>query len=542
MLKPDDMPTPWRHPKYGTYYLKKRVPQDIKHLWTKADPYQISLGTKDESKAHTDICKAWLALQGEFDDLRKKVARQVGLCEEIIPDLLDEWLYDNLKQDEVWRFEGVIARTDENSWYGYPDLIDQLAEASYLGRHPQFLTMSAEAFLSHKGINYDRASFVYAKFLDELSSKYAHYLSALAARDEGRRVQTPAPPKVKDLMSLDTLYDKFKAQRTGEKMWKDPETQDKREYGPIVREFIAVVGSKPVHQLTQDDAQKYYEHTLARSDIALGTKKRNLTRIKTLLLYGKNKHKVPDITGPLEITTSYKKTHKSYERFAASDLEALFHSDDYKTNTFKKSSQYWLPMLGLYTGARIDEIASLQLSEITELEGVWCYYMSSKEANGGGKNDFAPRWVPIHPKVLEAGFLTFWQTVKDEGHLRLFPEMGNAARDGYSKRATADFTEYRRSVSVGALTERSTKAFHSFRSTLVSELKQRGIDGDMRRELVGHSKGKGDVHDTVYDQAEFNPGKALAALSRADFGLQHPEFVDSDSMKKARQRHRKKSG
>lgn len=404
MLKPDDMPTPWRHPKHGTYYLKKRVPQDIKHLWTKADPYQISLGTKDASKAHDAICKAWLTLQGEFADLRKKAARQVGLCEEIIPDLLEEWFHENLRQDEVWRFDGTTAKTDDDSWGGYSELIDQLAEGSTSGKHPEFLALSAAAFLSHKGINYDRAGFVYAKFLDALSSRYALYLNALAVRDEGRRVETPAPPKVKDLMSLDALYDKFKAQRTGEKMWKDPETQDKREYGPIVRDFIAVVGNKPVYQLTQDDAQKYYEHTLARSDIALGTKKRNLTRIKTVLLYGRDKHKVPDITGPLEITTSYKKTHKSYERFTPSDLEALFHSEDYKGNGFKKSSQYWLPMLGLYTGARIDEIASLQLSEIAELDGVWCYYMSSKEANGGGKNDFAPRWVPIHPKVLEAGF------------------------------------------------------------------------------------------------------------------------------------------
>ena len=75
MLKPDDIPTPWRHPKHGTYSLKKRVPQDIKHLWTKADPYQISLGTKDASKAHDAICKAWLTLQGEFADLRKKAAQ-----------------------------------------------------------------------------------------------------------------------------------------------------------------------------------------------------------------------------------------------------------------------------------------------------------------------------------------------------------------------------------------------------------------------------------------------------------------------------------
>lgn len=148
MLKPDDMPTPWRHPKHGTYYLKKRVPQDIKHLWTKADPYQISLGTKDASKAHDAICKAWLGLQGEFADLRKKAARQVGLCEEIIPDLLEEWFHENLRQDEVWRFDGITARTDDDSWGGYSELIDQLAESSTSGKYPEFLALSAASFVT----------------------------------------------------------------------------------------------------------------------------------------------------------------------------------------------------------------------------------------------------------------------------------------------------------------------------------------------------------------------------------------------------------
>lgn len=535
------MPAPWRDTASGIYYANFRVPADLVASVGKSI-IQKSLRTKERNVAERKNCELWLEYQRQFDHLRRTQVRSAPLAEEFIPHLIEDWLHSTLRQDEEQRFKNLCAGAFQGSGrHGYSVLIDQLSEGFHSGKHPDFLLREAVWFLNNQNISYDTKSFVFAKFLDALSTAYARQLNVLSARDEGQKVPTPPPPKVADLMSLDTLYGKFKASRTGEKIWKDPETQDKREYGPIVRDFIAVVGNKPVHQLTQDDAQKYYEHTLAREDIALGTKKRNLTRIKTVLIYGRDKHKVPDVTGPLSITTSYKKTHNSYERFTASDLEALFHSDAYNDNAFKKSSQYWLPLLGLYTGARIDEIASLQLSEVAELEGVWCYYMSSKEANGGGKNDFAPRWVPIHPKVLEAGFLTFWRSLRDEGHQRLFPEMGSAARDGYSKRATVDFTEYRRSVGVGAMTERSTKTFHSFRSTLVSELKQRGVDGDMRRELVGHSKGKGDVHDTIYDQAEFNPVKAFAAISRADFGLKHPVFVDTDSMKKARQRHLKKS-
>jgi integrase len=539
MVKPEKMPTPWRHPKYGSYYLKKRVPTDIKHIWQGVDPVQISLRTKDVSEAHIRISREWLKLQDRFSELRRLAARQVGLCEEVIPDLLEEWFHDNLKEDEIWRFDGTIAKADGDKAYGYSELIDQLAEGADSGNHPDFLIRSAAFFLSKKGINYDRTGFVYDKFLNELSSKYAHYLSVLSRRDEGQRVQTPTPPKAKDLMSLETLYEKFKAHKIVNEKWKDPETQDKREYGPIVREFQSVVGSKPVHQLTHEDAVKYFEHTASRTDIKLGTKKRNLTRIKTLLNFGKDQYRLPDIAGPLQIDADYNKTHISYIRFSKDDLTALFDSETYKTHSFKKASQYWLPLIGLYTGARIDEPASLLVSEIQQRDGVWCYFMSSEEANGGGKNRFAPRWVPIHPKLIEAGLLTYWETVKAEGHYRLFPEMGNAERDGCGKRATVDFTEYRRSVGVGALEGRSNKAYHSFRSTLVSELKERRIDGDMRRSLVGHAGEHGDAHDNIYDQADFQPKKALAAISRADFGLKHPGFIDTESMKKARRRYLK---
>ena len=97
MSKPDKMPTPWQHPKYKTYYLRKRVPTDIKHLWQESDPVQRSLNTKNRSEAELRICDEWRKLHDEFNALRRVMARQVGLKEELFPDLLDECFHDNLK-------------------------------------------------------------------------------------------------------------------------------------------------------------------------------------------------------------------------------------------------------------------------------------------------------------------------------------------------------------------------------------------------------------------------------------------------------------
>lgn len=375
---------------------------------------------------------------------------------------------------------------------------------------------------------------------------FRQFVDAMEKRRQSQDVPTPALKEIqKPLFTLSVLYEKFKAYKIQTRAWKEPEVQDSREYGPVIREFIEVIGNKEIHNLNFSDGEKYFEHTMERQDIGIGTKKRNFSRVKAFLNYGGKKHSIPNITGPLEINSSYEKIHNSYERFTTKELKALFESDAYKNNTFKKASQYWLPLLGLYTGSRIDEIASMLVEQVRKIDDVWCYFVSSMKANKGGKNQYAPRWIPIHPQVLDAGFLDYVKTVSTEGHQLIFPDLGNAYRDGPSKRATADFIKYRRSVGVGKEKGRSTKVFHSFRSNLISELISKKTDDYTRIQLMGHSirddesKFKG-VHFDVYDQSGFDAKRAFEVLAKADFGLNHPKFVDTSTMKAARLRHKNK--
>lgn len=529
------MPSPWRDPSSGIYYLNTRVPTDLVPVLHKRH-VQKSLKTKDRREAERLCCEEWLILQREFDRQRRKHTSHTELSEELIPHVLDEWLHTAIREDEEARLTGFKERTDEGRAQALSDLIEDLAQGQHDGKHPEWLMRRAGDLLREKSILFDSRSLPFLKLVEALSERYVRLFEVQYGRDIGKRVASPEAPR--EVLTVSQLYQKFKATSIAEKRWKNPLASDSRDYGPIVREFITVVGDKAAHSLAITDAQKYYDHTIERQDISLGTKKRNLTRIKTVLLFGRKSHQVPDITAPLQISTSYRRTHQSYERFSADDLGALFHSDAYRNNTFRKASQYWLPMFGLYTGARLDEPASLLVTDVEKREGVWSVYLSNPEANGGGKNEQAPRWLPLHQELIKAGFLGYWETVKAEGMRRVFPELGEAARDGCSKRATVDFTEYRRSVGVGEKEARSNKAFHSFRSTLVSELTEKGADAEIKRRIVGHS-GAGDVHDVIYNQAKFSLPRLLEALSLADFGLAHPVFVENEAMKKARGKHRK---
>ena len=276
---------------------------------------------------------------------------------------------------------------------------------------------------------------------------------------------------------------------------------------------------------------------------ALATKHRNFYRIHAVMVHGVKHHGLDNrILVKLKMPTvkGHGKSGKAnvYLPFTSNDLVLLFQSDAYRDNTFKKPSHYWLPLLGLYTGARIEELAGLHLSAFMESEGVHGVTLSDSQTTDGGKNDHAPRTVPLHSELISAGLVQYVSQLLSQGYTRLFPDIGEAERDGYGKRATVDFTAYRRSVGVGDEEgTRSRKVFHSFRSTLAGEFFRHSIDGDLSSRLTGHAAI--DVHQATYLAVATIPmKKAAEAMNKVSFDLKHPPFADTRAYKASRNRVR----
>lgn len=308
--------------------------------------------------------------------------------------------------------------------------------------------------------------------------------------------------------------------------WKHFDARVKNDYGPVRDEFIALVGDLPIERLTTKHAKAFADRIKA-SELAPGTKDKKLNRLAAVLRWANEKNILDDLSSPLR----FQAEHRSYEKFTAEDLRALFESDAYRTNAFPAARQFWLPLLGLATGARINEVASLTMEQVTEEDGIPGLLISP----GGektGKNRQSRRFIPFHPALIEAGLLRYVEMLRREGHSDLFPDLGTAQRDGKGKRATADFTDYRRRVGVGTKEGRSEKTFHSFRATLVSLLKGAGVSGDLRRELTGHSPT--DIHGRVYEQAASPAREKLRALCAVEFPFRVPVWSDTERYRAAR--------
>lgn len=174
--------------------------------------------------------------------------------------------------------------------------------------------------------------------------------------------------------------------------------------------------------------------------------------------------------------------------YSIQDLKTIFN--DEVRQAIKKPCLFWLPLIAIYTGARLEEIASIELSKIRlNQENIWTFEF------GKTKTISSIRTIPIHPELINAGLLEYIEDVKKfwPGANTLFPYM-RPVSGRLTHRFSQDYGNFKRNLGID-----STKDFHSFRTTVIGMLKRARVSEEMRREYVGHeAKEKLDVHDTSY--------------------------------------------
>ncbi len=184
----------------------------------------------------------------------------------------------------------------------------------------------------------------------------------------------------------------------------------------------------------------------------------------------------------LKINLSSKKTRQR-EIFNTDDLQKIFLSHKDKEKSFNANYKYWVPLIGYYTGMRLEEICQLYLQDIKQEEGIWFFNLAQSE-DKHLKTSAAIRQVPIHPDLIEHfDFLSFIEKQKKDQSMRLFPEL-KKQNDRYSHYVSRWFGKYLKDTYVK--TDDNFKDFHSFRHTFIHSCKLENVDEYKVKEVVGH--------------------------------------------------------
>ncbi|MEN6541795.1 site-specific integrase [Parvibaculum sp.] len=175
-----------------------------------------------------------------------------------------------------------------------------------------------------------------------------------------------------------------------------------------------------------------------------------------------------------------------------------------------RDEKFWLPILGLYHGNRLEEFAQLVRSDI-RLEGSIWYFDINDEDGKQVKNEQSKRRVPIHPEVLKLGFLVYLNEVTSNPNDQVFPELTPGGADGkLGHNFSKWFTRYRKDIGVY---ERGLD-YHSFRHGVTTKLYEANISPVIVDELTGH-EGVG-TGQTVYKK-EMSLSVLHDAISKVDW-------------------------
>lgn len=178
-----------------------------------------------------------------------------------------------------------------------------------------------------------------------------------------------------------------------------------------------------------------------------------------------------------------------------------------------RDEKFWLPLLGLFHGNRLEEFAQLQKADIQQQAGIRFFDIRRGEGKQL-KNAQSERRVPIHPELIRIGFLSYIETLPDDPKAIVFPLLKRGGPDGkLGYYFTKWWTTYRRAIGVYA----PKIDYHSFRHNVTTKLFQADVASTLVDQLTGH-EGKGTSAQVYFK------GATLQALHEAISKVQWPEL------------------
>lgn len=220
--------------------------------------------------------------------------------------------------------------------------------------------------------------------------------------------------------------------------------------------------------------------------------------------------------------------------FDEHELRAIF--DPATIMQAKRPSQFWGMLLALYTGARLNEIACLDLIDFVEEKGIRCIairhiprakphtieHKRNPHSAKRTKNVESRRLVPLHPDLYEIGIETYIADLRELGATRFFPTFPLDGKGKRERRLSHDGNEYLKLV--GVHVERN-KVMHSFRDTVCEMLSVDNMDDVRADQWPGHKNQsiKGRHYRRSTAAVELQAKEGFSAL---DFA-----FIDIDKLR-----------
>jgi integrase len=182
---------------------------------------------------------------------------------------------------------------------------------------------------------------------------------------------------------------------------------------------------------------------------------------------------------------------KSRLPFSTDQLNRIFHAPLYlasKGRIESRDGRFWVPLLSLWTGMRLNECVQLRTDDVAVRDGVEVILVRPDEEGGKRlKTDASERFVPIHSELKRIGFLAYVDKMKRLGATRVFLELPKGKRGYYSDPFQKWFSRFLASIA----TKTPKTSFHSFRHCFRDVLRDADMSTERVRALGGWTSKRG---------------------------------------------------
>jgi len=175
-----------------------------------------------------------------------------------------------------------------------------------------------------------------------------------------------------------------------------------------------------------------------------------------------------------------------------------------------KLPYYWIFILGIFSGMRTNEMCQLRLSDIKRVEKIWFMFVEDSEETRV-KTESSIRKVPVHPQLIELGFIDYIGNLRKMKKNRVFWEL-NEDRDGFTSHVSRHYNQ--RFLPAVGVWKKHTKVLYCTRHTFINKLYSEKVDENVIKTLVGHEKEFTMKH---YGGEPFIPERLLEEISKVSY-------------------------
>lgn len=542
-MKPKTNPSYLFLSRHGIYYFRCRIPLEVKTQYSiSKNEVRKSLCTSNYTEALRKAKKLWVEMT--YDNI-EEMYRDIELSEDMLRK--GRKLYNELQQ--IKNCPDFIPSDEQDYIQSLPsqyhwdclrlaiDTIGSNQPTAPPSPHPtnsNFAELAQEIHLIKQAITDDGLKEI--TISDAVETYYNWYI-----HDQKVHKKKDVPPKTRS--DKDRTLKTFAIILGGSRLLKELNQEIiEHKYVLTAKNIPQRLGNIYSTPPNQTNVQILTDHldeivkigiTENRISKSNDTLNREFTSIKMFLKWAEERFYVTKGLGVF-IPTMSESMNKTTANpsFTDDDLTLLFNSKHYIQGSFKNPSDYWMPLLGLFSGCRGNELAYLFKEDVRKHPENGIFYIFIRinpEINKRAKSKNSVRSIPIHPQLKKLGFLKYINSLNEGA--RIFPELieDNSNKGDFYKKWGNSFNRYevekingqqilnKRNGKVrmrrGYMTQcgvekhvtiedaEAIKTFKSFRHMMVNFL-DKITDSRIKNFIIGHKQENQSVENYIHPDAK----------------------------------------